>query len=108
MVYKMKILRVNGTEEVLHQDTRPDLKQLQDIVHGLIEVVQLDLINFLNINKKMRQTPQMIINEEGRPLGLKRNENATRLYWETAINNGLKPVSFIVGDVVILENFKLT
>ncbi len=107
MTIHMTILKTDGTEEEVYQDTRPNLLCLQGIVGGYIERVQLNLVIDFDKTKKLSHTPEMIVNENGLIVGLPFNRKATALYWETARNNGCPTVNPILGDVVIFRNFKL-
>lgn len=80
------IMRANGTTEPAPKPkngTDYSLKELQEIVGGLIQIVNLkdDLI--------------MVVNEEGLLIGLKKNQNATAL----AILS--EAAELIVGDVLV-------
>jgi hypothetical protein len=59
------------------------LKELKEIVGGYIEIIDLD-------------DAYMVINEEGKLLGLPFNLNATRIY-QYFTKNG----DYIVGDVLV-------
>lgn len=87
-----KIIRSNGNIE----HTKPqsgdcfELKELQSIVNGHIEIVNLydsDLI--------------LVINEEGKIKGLEYNEFATEL---ARIYDAIYPSDVIVGDVLLCRN----
>lgn len=79
-------MRANGTTEPAQKPkngTDYSLKELQEIVGGFIQIVNLkdDLI--------------MVVNEEGLLIGLKKNQNATAL----AILS--EAAELIVGDVLV-------
>jgi len=81
-----KIITVEGIETVVtpKNGTHFELKELQDIVGGWIEAVYFDAENV------------MIVNEEGKLMGLPFNLKATQLFRiET------KLADFIVGNVLI-------
>ena len=60
------------------------LFELQEFVHGYIEVVYLN------------ESQYMIVNEEGKLLGLDTNDEATKIY---SLNRGAN--DFICGDVLV-------
>jgi hypothetical protein len=70
------IIKVDGTRTPI--EGQPTFKQLQDAVGGYVTVIQ-DL-----------KGDVMVVNEDGRPLGLPVNEDATDLAGK-----------LIVGDVVL-------
>ena len=87
---KPKIIKTDGTIIEVEPKNGKDfkLKELKDIVQGYIEIVSIGS----HLNEKVEREPWcMIINEEGKLIGLSLNEKATELY----IND------IIVGDVLI-------
>ena len=77
----MHIIRTNGNVEEFTFKTDNHLKELQDVVGGYIERLKTEGGNII------------VINEEGKLLGLPVNDKASELY-----NN---PQDNIVGDVLI-------
>jgi hypothetical protein len=67
------------------------LAELQHLVGGCIEVFRTDEKEF-------------ILNENGRNLNLPKNEVATAMLYAELI--GFKPISYLVGDVLICEPFE--
>ena len=84
---KATILRTDGTEEEFKfKGKHPRLKEMQDVVGGYIELVYLP------------QGKCMVINEEGKLLGLPVNNLATKIYFET-----FGPVDVIVGEAIVCD-----
>lgn len=87
---KGMLLRTDGTYEIVEYEDK--LEVLQGFVGGLIDYVQISTRGI-----------DMIINDEGKILGMDVNYNATRLY----------AYDIIVGDVLVVrtengENVDLT
>lgn len=83
------IIKTDGTKvEVQPKDKRGyfSLEELQDAVGGYIELAYL------------KGGKTMVINEEGKILGLKINVEATKLYSEVDSND------YIAGDVLVCMN----
>ena len=78
-----------GTPVTTYVDKKEDatLKKMQEAVGGYVEVIRL--------NPKQR----MIINEEGKLLGLKPNGKATEMFRKAFPGT----YDYIAGDAVILE-----
>ena len=79
-----KIIRVDGTEEIINPPF--SLKYLQSIVGGYIEIIHVD------------ENTRMIINEEGKFKNLQVNTNATEL-----VVRNLFEDDYIVGDVIVID-----
>lgn len=77
------ILKSSGKVESL--DHRPSLSEAQKIVGGYIEIVPIQ-----------GRMVTLVVNEEGRLLGLPLNPDATELF----------QYSPICGDVIVLEGWK--
>ncbi len=82
-----RLIRADGTEQKISpaNGQKFTLEELQEFVGGLIQIV------------KTRYNDVMIINEEGKLLGLNENRLATVLY------TSAKSDDYIVGDAVIVE-----
>lgn len=82
------ILCTNGEKKVVRPKNGTDFKlvELQGFVGGYIEVVTLD-------NGRI-----MVVNEEGKLLGLDYNIGATNLVYECGIKD------LIVGDVLVCDD----
>lgn len=87
-----KIIRSNGNIEHIKPQSGDcfELKELQSIVNGYIEIVTLYDSNLI-----------LVINEEGKIKGLEYNEFATEL---ARIYDAIYPSDFIVGDVLLCRN----
>lgn len=85
---KAKIIYANGTNKDVAPKNGKDFsyEELREIVDGYIEIVQP------KDPKKI-----MVINEEGKLLGLELNLEATKLY-------GQFPFDVIVGDVLYCDS----
>ena len=83
-----KIIKINGTQIEVEPKNGKDFKldELKAIVRGWIEIVFLP-------NDRL-----MVVNEEGKPLGLPVNEQATRIYTDAFGYH-----DEIVGDVLICD-----
>lgn len=84
-----KIYKTDGTITTVEPKNGTDysLEELKEIVDGHIEVLYLN------------DEEMMVLNEEGKILGLDLNDNATAIiseagYWD----------DFIVGDVLVCKN----
>ena len=97
---KIIILKTDGTDEQKTANESPTLEQLQEIVDGYIELVNVFFGG---------KYEQMIVNEEGRLNGLPFNYRATSVYHCNYITHkGEVPYDPIVGNAVILTgNCKL-
>ncbi len=107
MTFHLTIFKTDGTEKEVYQDERPTLKEMQEIVGGYIERVQLNLVIDFDKSKKISHTPEMIVNENAIAEGLPFNAKASGLYWETALNNGHPTEHPILGNAIVFRNFKL-
>ena len=92
MPNQAKILKVDGTEEILKG--RPTLSEAQTTVGGYIEYVAG--------RKADGKAVVLVVDEEGKLTGKKKNSQATLLYWRTDKHIG----GVIVGDVIILEGWR--
>lgn len=86
MRYYVVTIKANGDEERLKFDGHPTLEQMQALVGGYIEHLDVDF-------EGKRQ--HMLVNEEGLFRGLPVNTKATMI--------ALRP---IVGDVFIIDKMK--
>lgn len=75
----------------------PTLKELQEIVEGYIEIVDI-----LYKDKPC----QMIVNEDGKLKDLPINSKATEIYVKSARLSGHTP-DVIFGNVVVLEDIRV-
>lgn len=84
-----KIYKTDGTITATEPKNGTDysLEELQSIVGGFIEVLYLN------------DDEIMVLNEEGKILGLDLNDNATELISEAGMWD-----DFIVGDVLVCKN----
>lgn len=84
-----KIYKTDGTIIAVEPKNGTDysLEELQEIVGGYIEVLPLN------------DDEIMVLNEEGKILGLDLNDNATALISEAGMWD-----DFIVGDVLVCKN----
>lgn len=84
-----KIYKTDGTITTVEPKNCTDysLEELQAIVGGYIEVLPLN------------EDEIMVLNEEGKILGLDLNDNATELISEAGMWD-----DFIVGDVLVCKN----
>lgn len=84
-----KIIRANGEIETIKPKNGKDfqLQELQSIVGGYIEIINLDATNRL-----------MVVDEEGKLKGYPYNEKATEL-----IHNETFLDDFIVGNVLVCD-----
>jgi hypothetical protein len=106
--FRMLVLKMDQTEEIITQDDYPELSQLQELVGGYIERVQLHLDDDTAKELECQDIfPEMMVNENGLAEELELNINGTKLYWQTATNNGHNTQNPIVGDAVVFQNFKL-
>lgn len=77
-----------GYAKTIHkEDDVMTLEQLQKLVGGYIQIIELDAHR------------QMIINEEGKLMGLPYNQTATDMYRKAVGNTP----DFIAGDAIILS-----
>lgn len=86
---KAKIYKADGTiiETAPANGTDFQLEELQEIVDGYIEIVQLSYNQI------------MVINEEGKLIDLPYNENATEIYQEED-----SFYDYIAGDVLVCDS----
>jgi len=84
---RVTIIKANGETSVLLPDKKPDLKQMQTWVGGLIEPMHI------RYNGK---AATMVVNEEGLLESLEMNLVASRIAGQV-----------VVGDVFILEGWRL-
>jgi hypothetical protein len=104
MMYEISVLQTDGTVEHLSTHTKPTLDELKVWVGGYIEHVRLNL----TVEDGKFVQKDMIVNEEGLLDGLALNEQATKLYRETAFNNTKREApGVIVGPALVFENFNL-
>ncbi|MBE6244242.1 MAG: DUF3846 domain-containing protein [Bacteroidales bacterium] len=90
-----KIFRTNGTiEDVMPANGKDyQLDELQKIVGGFIEIVDLSGGQI------------MVINEEGKLYGLDKNNEATGRFRESVLRRfGYKTKDYIVGDVLVCNS----
>lgn len=87
--YQVTLIKLDGSQLTItpQEGNQFTLKEMQHYVGGYIEIVYL------------QNNLIMVINEEGRLLGLPRNEKATKL-----ANFHLDFDDYIAGDVVICSN----
>lgn len=85
--FKLRIYNIDGTEEDKVYTEHPKLEELQKLVGGYIELVNIRLGGGIK---------QLLVNEDGLQKKLKYNKKASALY------HGM-----IVGDAVLLLNFTL-
>jgi hypothetical protein len=83
---------------VYRMDYKPTLVEAQDRVNGHVEVINID------------ENTQILANEDGHPLGLSVNEEATKMLLATMTGEGygvdmsaLEYDDCIVGNVIVLE-----
>lgn len=89
-------LKADGTEQTVYpaSGTQFTLKELQDLVHGRIELCRLP------------NGAILIVNEDGKNEGLPENAEATKIWKEQypieqyPYNND----ELVVGDVVLIDN----
>lgn len=79
------IYRTDGTSEVL--DHKPSLEECQKIVGGYVEIVHRTRFN-------PSFQGQMLVNEDGYPMGLPVNRKGTEIYGD--------PDFCIVGNILVL------
>ena len=90
------ILKSNGTREVHEYTSKPQLKELQRIVGGLIQLVP-------HWSKFDGRRADVWCNEEGRLNGLPFNEQATNM-WLQVLGDG--PFSYppqLFGDIAVAQ-----
>lgn len=87
-----KIYKTNGEIVDIEPKNGKDfqLKELNDIVGGYIELVTLPNDEF------------MVVNEEGKMMGLPVNDNATTIY-----HSKVGPWDYIVGDCLICKTSQI-
>ena len=79
-----------GYAKTIHKQEPLTLEQLQKLVGGYIQVIELH-----------SQKKQMIINEEGKLMDLPRNDTATKIFHEEYPH--LTEYDYICGDALILS-----
>lgn len=89
--YGVIVIRVNGEAVFQETDDELTLTDLQELVGGMIETVPVALSGNWTTG---REHPLMIVNEEGKMMGLEKNERATDLL-------RFDVYDYIVGDAVI-------
>jgi hypothetical protein len=90
---KLTILKANDTKTVTEFDRPVTLDELQAAVGGYIEQVR-------EFDTYEGQKAVAFFNEEGIPLGLKWNQQASKLTYEQG--GRYQPVSIVLGDFAIL------
>jgi hypothetical protein len=83
-----------GRPEFVALTGKPSLKQMQDMVGGLVQRVSVRVDG---------RTRDMIVNEEGLILGLPFNIEASKLWAESYQQGG----GMIVGDAIVLIGWRL-
>ena len=82
--------------KVHRMTVKPTIEQAQKLVGGYVTVIELHTVGKV---KRM-----LLVNEEGLPLGLKPNEEATLLAQDSP--HGEQYITLpIVGDVILVEGF---
>jgi len=81
------MIKADGTEEDKEFPKKPTLKEMQEVVGGLIEPIKV---------KYEGRIATMVVNEDGKSSELTFNEKASNIYGGP-----------IVGDVFILEGYQL-
>jgi hypothetical protein len=82
--------------KVHRMTVKPSIEQAQKLVGGYVTVIQLTTVN--NVKR------MLLVNEEGLPLGLKPNAEATLLAQQS--RHGEQYITMpIVGDVILVEGF---
>lgn len=93
------LTNTNGT--LLHTltgaDQKPDLKKLQELVGGYIEIVTIKADELVPVGS------QLIVNENGLMTGLPLNSAASQIYRSTC-RPEYQDQAVIVGDAVLLVN----
>ena len=101
---KGTIIHTDGSEVPIEFDGEPTLKEMQDIVGGMIE--------FVSVRNECGDPTHMIVNEEGLLIGLHFNYKATEHYHRAVVvpncEKAGKPYymqehSPIVGPALLLE-----
>ncbi len=93
-----KLIKIDGTiKEVKPKNGKSfSLKELQEFVGGLIEIVPLP------------SGKEIVVNEEGKLNGLETNEKATKIWKEEypIETYGFNNDELVVGDILLVENLK--
>lgn len=95
---KLHIYKPGQPVEVIERDQCPSLAEMQAMVGGYIEIVDV------MFNGKRCQ---MIVDEDGFGKQLRVNESATTIYHATALRRGASPLP-IVGTAVVFEGVRIT
>ena len=106
MKYEYVIIEPNGNEEHFEVDEKPDLKQLQEIVGGNIQLVACKYLSTIPVESEgddQCDDKHMIINEEGKLRRLEVNYKATDWFEEKYAGTN----DMIVGRAVVFKNFEL-
>tara|TARA_R100001163_G_C4870421_1_gene72466 strand:- start:40 stop:324 length:285 start_codon:yes stop_codon:yes gene_type:complete len=93
-MFKYLIIDTDGEETHVESKEKPDLKEMQEMVGGYIEIVKC---------KYNDEWKTMILNEEGKLRNLDLNTKATEMY----SNNGIGIPDVIVGTAILFKNFDL-
>ena len=94
----MKAIKITTDDAISVVDIQePTLKGMQEQVGGNIEVVRPWALTYLNVPGKENLT--MIVNEEGRCIGLPDNDIGSMLYNINDLDDDWEP---IVGDILIM------
>lgn len=93
MKKRLVVIKTDGTVEELDQKKAPDLKQLQSIVGGYIELVPG--------LKYEGDEAYMYVNEEGKLKGLPINYKATELFQKI-----FGPFDVVCGNVAVLVGWE--
>lgn len=88
-----EIIKIDGTRLEVQPLNGNDfsLKEMQNAVGGLIEIIELD------------DSKSLVLNEEGKILGLPYNRQADKLFHQYFPNT----FDFIVGDVLVCSNAQI-
>lgn len=90
------ILKADGTKNFVPTSKKPTLKEMQAAVGGYIQPVSVDFDG---------RKRTMIVNEEGKIVGLPVNELATKIYQESYRYGST--FGMVVGDVLVLIGYRL-
>lgn len=94
----MKAIKITTDDVISVVDIQePTLKGMQEQVGGHIEIVRPYGLSSLNVSGK--ESLIMIVNEEGRCIGLPDNEIGSMLYNINDLDDDWEP---IVGDILIM------
>ena len=90
MTNRMIVIKANGVEDYTVCKEVPTLEELQAAVGGLIEAVPF-------FNEYKGNPCVAFCNEEGKLMGMKRNEKATELWHDI-----VRTPDYLVGDICIV------